>query len=90
MGCKHKTRRIPWGGGSSMQPSPQGLLGVQNGDVEKTLANSGSGDRKLANHKTSCHFETIKISTHNCCLPGSSPRRNFERREDPGNEVRDP
>ena len=50
------------------------------------------GDLKLANHKTRCRFETIKISNFfwrhvTCCLPGSSPSRHFERREDPGDEV---
>ena len=40
-------------------PCPQGLLGVQNGGLEKTLANR-SRDLKLANHKALCRFETIK------------------------------
>ena len=42
--------------------SSPGLLGVQNGRAEKTLANSRSHDFKLANHKTRCQFQTIKIS----------------------------
>ena len=36
---------------NSAQPHPQGLLGVQNGRLEKTLANSRLRDLKLANHK---------------------------------------
>ena len=44
------------------QRRPQGLLCVRNGGLEKTLANSRLRDLKLANHKTRCQFETIKIS----------------------------
>ena len=81
-----------YGACSAGQPRPQGLLGVQNGDSEKTLANSSSRVHKLANHKAHCHFETIKISNifwrHvTCCLQGSSPSRHFDRREDLVDEV---
>ena len=44
------------------QCRPRGLLGVQKGGSEKTLANSGPRVHKLANCKARCHFETIKIS----------------------------
>ena len=74
------------------QPCPQGLLGVLNGGLERTLANSRSCDHKLANHKARYQFETIinlqffwRHATF--CLPGSSPSRHLEHREDPGDEV---
>lgn len=38
------------GGDESLQP-PQGLLAIQNGQLEETLANSRSHDHKLATHK---------------------------------------
>ena len=38
-----------------MDPSPQGLLGVQLGCAEKAAADHVS-------HKARCHFETIKTS----------------------------
>ena len=44
------------------QPGTQGLLGIQNGGSEKTLANSRPRVHKFANHKARCRFETIKIS----------------------------
>ena len=46
---------------SCQQPRPQGLLGVQNGGLEKTVANSTSRFLKLANHEARCQFETIKV-----------------------------
>ena len=46
----------------AFQPRPQDPLGVQNGGLEKALANSRSRDHNLANHKARCQFETIKIS----------------------------
>ena len=48
--------------GEMGQPRPRGLLGVQNGGSENTLANSRSRDLILANHKAGCQFKTIKIS----------------------------
>ena len=39
------------------QPRPQGLLSIQNGGLEKTLANSRSRDLKLASLKAHCRFE---------------------------------
>ena len=43
------------------QPHSQGPLGVQNGILEKTLANSKSFDHKFANHKPAASLKTIKI-----------------------------
>ena len=71
------------------QSRSQGLLGVRNGGLEKTLANSRSRDLKLANHKARCRIETTKISnsfwdTWPAVCQGS---RHFGRRWDPGDEV---
>ena len=49
--------RSPWS--IPVQSHPQGLLGVQNGSLEETLASSRSHDLKLANQKARCRFETI-------------------------------
>ena len=64
------------------QPRPQGLLSIQNGGVENTLANSRSGVLKLTNHKA--HYFWRHVT---CCLPGSSLNCHFECREDPGDKV---
>ena len=83
--------RFPKGLLSERQPRRKGLLWIQNGGLEKTLANSRSRFLKLANHKARCRFETVKspifLETRDLLLPGSSPSRHFERREDPGDEV---
>ena len=83
--CKELYRRQNAG---RRQPRPQGLLGVQNCGSHKTLANSRSRVSKSIGDFDCFNLYDWLIYGHVvCCLPGFSPSRHFERREDPGNEV---